>query len=842
MLHVSSEYLKAIVGDVREMPYRVTLGGSVVLDQNDIPNMTLEESVSGNSGLSIGTANAAELSITIRDPDLMNYDGLTVEPESGLVLPDGSIEWVPLGKFWVTKTSTSDDYRTVKLTCSDGMCKMSGQYVSNLRYPALLIEVVGEIAEQTGVVAKMNGSAFSRVRVYRRPEGLTHRAALGYAAGCAACNARFNRYGELEFAWYNESGITIEREAQYMNGMTRLHDKPLDVGFSITGKEVEYFVTVIPSGPLDNYTVDVTPDIIHEGDLVTVKITPESGYEVQASTCSAANATVDHVAGSTVYKYTQELEDVEITVGIVTSRFYNAYARANGNGTVKFLVGDGSTLEAQAGSAEYVDVLPLTGNKFDGFHTVPSGVEFEFIHVRSDGTSRYRFCMPESDLTITANFRPAENYNVSYTCASDDDDYVGGSVVITNGTRGGTAHFAGDDMFVRAYPITGYEVSECICSTDITLVGTDYYNFTMPEEDVTIVMRFRKKHYNISSVAQCYDSSRDSEPPGTVTVVNETTAGNEYHSGDVISLYITGSDGHVLDRVSGAGSATKVDEGHYRFTMPSYHLSITCYFIHPATGYSLRSPRGIETDVVTLEYTNPFISERDVPIISSLVQGITYSPARVKFRGNPALQAGDIVMVPDKNGNYHTVPIMQQTMTFGGGMNAEIRCPGETAEVASYSNFSPINTQIKQELSQQSSELARHVSNNAAAIDQMDKTMRLNDADIRESITDLNERVTAAEVTITSHTADIKYLRSDLTNLMRWVNEVAPPTELGDLKRQLAETDQQIAHCSEVFMLEVIVTGTEPAAVVLPYNISELHTTRETLRAQIAELEATINE
>ena len=51
MFSVSEKYSKAIVADTRDMPYRVTLAGVIVLDQSKIPNMTLTESASGNSSL-----------------------------------------------------------------------------------------------------------------------------------------------------------------------------------------------------------------------------------------------------------------------------------------------------------------------------------------------------------------------------------------------------------------------------------------------------------------------------------------------------------------------------------------------------------------------------------------------------------------------------------------------------------------------------------------------------------------------------------------------------------------------------------------------------------------------
>ena len=244
MFSVSDKYLKTIIADSRDMPYRVTLAGSIKLDQSKVPSMTLTESASGSSSISIGTANSASLKLTLRDVDATEYNDILVEPESGLVLPDGTIEWIPLGKFWVTNSPTSDDYKTVTLTCADGMYHLTGDFETELEYPTTLKAFVNELNSKTGVEF-VGIDSLPNVIIRRKPEKMTYREAYGYAAGCCGKNARFNREGKMEFFWYSDTGITIERETQYLNGMTRLNDKPLNVTFEVTGNQETYIVTCI---------------------------------------------------------------------------------------------------------------------------------------------------------------------------------------------------------------------------------------------------------------------------------------------------------------------------------------------------------------------------------------------------------------------------------------------------------------------------------------------------------------------------------------------------------------------------------------------------------------------
>lgn len=815
MLNVSSEYLKAIVGDVREMPYRVTIDGDVVLTQDDIPNMTLEESVSGSSGLSLGTSNAAELTLTIRNPSLTSYDGLMVEPYSGLVMPNGTTYWLPLGKFWVAKTSTSDDYKTVKLTCYDGMHKLSSEYISDMTYPADLQSIMHEVVQRTGLYVDLN--SIPNITVHEKPSGMTYRALIGHVAGCMGCNARFDRYGNLEFVWYTDTGLTIEREAQYMNGMMRLHDKPLEVDFEVTGKKETYHVDVNVDGLADRCSVTVSPDVIYEGDTVTVTVNCDEGYNVH-SWSVPPGATYDvSKPGRFVLTFVQPEKNVAFDVSICSDAEYNLSLLSNLNNCFISTIWGSDKITSRAGIKTFIDVSAAAGYEISSFTTTPEGIEV----YKSDTPWRgdYYFYMPESDATITANFRRAD---------------------------------------LTTYPL--YTTLRC--------------------------------------VEEC------SKTPGSVTIRNATTGDRVHRAGDTVIITPVPENGHTVVSCVGNVDLVKQDDGvSYAFVMPPQEAYVTIEFGHEPVMYSVRR-NAVVTDKVTMTYTNPLIYSKAVPVISELVQGITYMPAKVKYRGNPALQAGDIVTVPDRDGVYHTVLIMQQTMTFGGGMNAEIRCPGETEAYQSYSNVSPVTTQVKQEMSQYSSDLARKVAANAAAINELRSSMILRTDSIGKRVTDvevdivkLDSRLKVAETSLTELAGrmdtlegEFTYIEEDVAAIQAAVTELEKVvaaneeaigdldynfaylftlvsdlesdvdfahtrldglesrltilednTTLGNLKRQLAATDQQIAHCAEVFMLEVMVNGTAITAVVLPYNISELHTTRETLRAQIAELEATNN-
>ena len=97
-----------------------------------------------------------------------------------------------------------------------------------------------------------------------------------------------------------------------------------------------------------------------------------------------------------------------------------------------------------------------------------------------------------------------------------------------------------------------------------------------------------------------------------------------------------------------------------------------------------------------INFENPYITNNMADDIYNRIYHFSYTPCSVQWRGNPAIQAGDIVKVFDKDGFPHTVLVMSQTIKIGGGCNAKFDCKGsgETKNTFS-SNFEPIGQKIE---------------------------------------------------------------------------------------------------------------------------------------------------
>lgn len=97
-----------------------------------------------------------------------------------------------------------------------------------------------------------------------------------------------------------------------------------------------------------------------------------------------------------------------------------------------------------------------------------------------------------------------------------------------------------------------------------------------------------------------------------------------------------------------------------------------------------------------INFENPYITNNMADDIYNRINRFTYTPCSVEWRGNPAVQAGDIVKVYDKDGFPHTVLIMNQSIKIGGGCNAKIDCKGSGNTKSTFSsNFEPIGQKLE---------------------------------------------------------------------------------------------------------------------------------------------------
>lgn len=215
MLNVSEAYKVAISKPNRELRSRITLDDKV-FDDTNIQSIEYNSSIVAESDFEIGTAIMCTSQIELLDLDYSlgdySFDSKELKLETGIKLEDNSFEYISLGLFTIEKPERSD--RVIKLTASDRMHKFETPYVSNLSYPATLLQIAQDICTVAGVELINTSFANSDYVVNSKPvlDNVTCRKAIAQIAELAGGYARINRDGKLEIFNIN---TTIKNTISY---------------------------------------------------------------------------------------------------------------------------------------------------------------------------------------------------------------------------------------------------------------------------------------------------------------------------------------------------------------------------------------------------------------------------------------------------------------------------------------------------------------------------------------------------------------------------------------------------------------------------------------------------
>ena len=251
MYSVSEEYAKKIISDDRAFSLKLTFTSSTGVTESTgttIQDITLDEVVNSGDSLTMGCACSNKITVNlINPPTSIDYDGVTIIAEVGLLLNDRPItyEYVPLGKFYATDPETNNDFKNLKLTAYDGFVKMTDKYIPTVPEDTTLQAVYDDLREQLyancGIVLKERTLPAYSIPIFPLLD-ITYTQAIAYVAGCLGGFARFDRLGELEISWFEDNGQEIPRKMQYMNGFKRTLNKEVRVTSLSTGTEENLIV------------------------------------------------------------------------------------------------------------------------------------------------------------------------------------------------------------------------------------------------------------------------------------------------------------------------------------------------------------------------------------------------------------------------------------------------------------------------------------------------------------------------------------------------------------------------------------------------------------------------
>ena len=224
MISASNEFRLAV--EYGRSDYDVTVNLSLI-DQTDVTltnanimmdGLTIEDAISPSGSLQFGSSiiNSAKVVINNFEGTFTDVNFIDAEAEIYIGYDiNGTVERIR--KFTGTVVQSNYGGSSIALTIYDHMHRFDKPYNSSLDFAngQSLINIVTECCAQCGVTTSLSTFPNSTYLVYSLPSSnsTTYRDVIGWAAQIAGRCARCNRFGALEFVWYDMSTLATNLAA-----------------------------------------------------------------------------------------------------------------------------------------------------------------------------------------------------------------------------------------------------------------------------------------------------------------------------------------------------------------------------------------------------------------------------------------------------------------------------------------------------------------------------------------------------------------------------------------------------------------------------------------------------
>ncbi|HCS87431.1 MAG TPA: hypothetical protein DIW30_03135, partial [Bacteroidales bacterium] len=249
-----------------------------------------------------------------------------------------------------------------------------------------------------------------------------------------------------------------------------------DVVVSATFKAINYTVT---TASVENGTLTADKQTAHYGDIVTLTITPATGYELDQ--LQVLDGETD-IPVSTTAEGTCTF--IMPAANVTVSATFKAI-----NYTITTASAEHGTISPDKPTAHYGDlvtliVTPAIGYEFDQLIVMDGEMAVDVVKI-AEGT--YTFTMPANDVAVSATFN-ALDYSITISRIAGS-----GSVRADKPM----AHY-GETIMLTVTPAEGYELGELHViegdmEVSVSHIEDDDYTFAMPAGNVVISAIFKVK-------------------------------------------------------------------------------------------------------------------------------------------------------------------------------------------------------------------------------------------------------------------------------------------------------------------------------------------------------------
>lgn len=218
----------------REITSNVNFNGTTDLPASEIQEIVITEQFGSSDGVTIGAAFSSSCKVTFYKQDNLPLNGAYFIPSVGIMV-GGEAQYVQKGKYYIPSDGVEDSGKLwVTVTGYDRMAGMTEDYMPTITFPATPTQVLADVCKQAGVTPPAVTMPSIQIAA---PYTGTLREQLGWLAGLIGCNAKFDATGNLVFCWYADGGLTIDRDTQYMDGLTLTTDDAFTIHSLLTGTD-----------------------------------------------------------------------------------------------------------------------------------------------------------------------------------------------------------------------------------------------------------------------------------------------------------------------------------------------------------------------------------------------------------------------------------------------------------------------------------------------------------------------------------------------------------------------------------------------------------------------------
>lgn len=233
------------------------------------------------TGDSLGIGSNYENSISAEFSSVIEAftAGQVVKPKIGIKV-NGAFEYTPLGVFVISEVNRDRNNNLTTIKALDQMVKLEKDYTSTLTYPANMLDVIAEIANQAGVT--INETDLTHLpnlpKLNSAITGQTLRTAIGWIAQFYAGFAAFDRSGQLTIrttatpdyeinpSEYMQGGLT-KNEVTYQTGGIKV--SVTTTSTTETGEQ-EDKTTTLQAGETTGSQIELTNNVMTNDALSTI--------------------------------------------------------------------------------------------------------------------------------------------------------------------------------------------------------------------------------------------------------------------------------------------------------------------------------------------------------------------------------------------------------------------------------------------------------------------------------------------------------------------------------------------------------------------------------------------